>query len=95
MMSNPHQNRVDKQLLDSATTRNVVHWMVSLALDPSKLADGDSFMDWLDKCGIEYKPMDEGGLVVKHGGGNFIFVTTSQIKDLDEEITAFFQEEGK
>ncbi len=80
--------KFDRSLLDEATHRELLQWALILHLDPDRLREGDRFADWAERCGVDLRPMDEGGAVARpEGGESFLYISPAQYEAMEAEMT--------
>lgn len=79
--------KFDRTLLDEATHRDLLHWILTLNLDEELLQPGDGFAIWARRCGASVELMDEGGAVVRRPrGGAFLFISPDQYEALEKQL---------
>ncbi|GBE30744.1 MAG TPA: hypothetical protein ENH10_09500 [Bacteroidetes bacterium] len=92
----PHEAKIDPELLQAASYRDLAHWIAILDLDPAQVSIEGDLVDWIENCGIDVRRVDvsegedqsSGGVVVKGPSGAFMFITGDTLdlcnRQLDE-----------
>jgi len=78
-----------KELLNGAAHRELAHWTMALNLDISKLEKSDDFSSWSQRCGVDLRPIDEGGAVISRGGeeDSFFFIPPGQYEVIEKQLS--------
>jgi len=88
-MSNPDK-KVDRDLLNEATHRELLHWTMILNLDFNLLKDDDEFETWAQRCKVDLRKMDEGGAVIRRDEKSaFFFIPPSQYELAEQQLKGY------